>query len=249
MSDEKVKKEAAGEAVTEEKVTKTRTTKKASTEEKPAKEKAPKAAAAEKTAKKEASEDKPSRKIGKGEKYTPRLRKLYDTEVVKSLKETFKYTTPMAIPRLVKIILNVGAGDAVQDKAVIDPIVDEMTLVSGQKAVKTYAKKSISNFHLREGMPIGARVTLRGSRMFDFLDKLNAIALPRVRDFKGLKRDSFDGRGNYSFAIREQLVFPEIDYDKVKKIRGMDITIVTTAQSDDEGYHLLRSLGFPIREK
>lgn len=251
MSEKKVNKETG--ALAEEKAAKPKT-KKAPVEAK-AEVKAEETAGAEKPAKaskeKSAVKEKAESKTpkAKGESYVPRLRKLYETQAVKALMDTFKFKSSMAVPKLVKCIINVGAGDAVQDKAVLDPVVDEISLIAGQHAVKTYAKKSISNFHLREGMPIGVRVTLRGSRMYDFIDKLISIALPRVRDFKGLSRSSFDGRGNYSFSLREQLVFPEIDYDKIKKIRGMDITIVTTAKNDEEAYQLLRSIGFPVREK
>jgi large subunit ribosomal protein L5 len=182
--------------------------------------------------------------------YVPRLKKHYVEVVRKQLQEQYKYTSSMQIPRLEKIVINVGVGkDTVQDKGAIDPVVDEITLIAGQKAVKTYARVSISNFHLREGMPIGVKVTLRGARMYDFLDKLISIALPRVRDFKGVSPSSFDGRGNYTIGLREQLVFPEIDYDKIKKIRGMDITFVTTARTDDEAYQLLKLMGMPFKEK
>ncbi|MCX7820934.1 MAG: 50S ribosomal protein L5 [Brevinematales bacterium] len=179
----------------------------------------------------------------------PRLKIHYVESVVKELKKQYKFSSVMAVPRIVKVILNMGVGEATQDKSLLDPAVDELTLIAGQKAVKTYAKVAISNFHLRKGMPIGARVTLRGNRMYDFLDKLISIALPRVRDFKGLNPSSFDGRGNYTFGLKEQLVFPEIDYDKIKKIRGLDITIVTTARNDEEAYQLLKMMGFPFREK
>ena len=181
--------------------------------------------------------------------YVPRLKIHYLENVVKELKKQYKFSSVMAVPRIVKVVLNMGVGEATQDKSLLDPAVDELTLIAGQKAVKTYAKISISNFHLRKGMPIGARVTLRGNRMYDFLDKLISIALPRVRDFKGLNPSSFDGRGNYTFGLKEQLVFPEIDYDKIKKIRGLDITIVTTARNDEEAYQLLKMMGFPFREK
>jgi len=244
MSKEKLNKESNSDVSSEEKVAKKASKK---NEVKVAKEKS-----SEEKVEVKSSKEKVSKEINesvKKEKYFPRLRKFYDNDVINVLMDIYKYKTPMALPKLVKIIVNVGAGDAVNDKSVIDPIVEELSLISGQRAIKTFAKKSISNFHLREGMPIGARVTIRGSRMYDFLDKLNSVALPRVRDFKGLKRSSFDGRGNYTFALKEQLVFPEIDYDKVKKIRGMDITIVTTAKSDDEAYSLLKTLGFPIKEK
>jgi len=203
---------------------------------------------------KEIKESKEEKKIEKKEakqkvKYIPRMRKLYETEAVKALNALYKYSSPMAVPRLVKVVINMGLGDATQDKGVVDAAVEELTIIAGQRAVKTFAKKSISNFHLREGMPIGARVTLRGSRMYDFIDKLVNIALPRVRDFKGLSTSSFDGRGNYTIGLREQLVFPEIDYDKISKVRGMDITIVTTARTDDEAYQLLKNVGFPFKEK
>ncbi|URA11335.1 50S ribosomal protein L5 [Thermospira aquatica] len=192
--------------------------------------------------------NKPAAPLASG--YVPRLKKHYLEVVRKQLQEQYKYTSSMQIPRLEKIVINVGVGkDTVQDKGAIDPVVDEITLIAGQKAVKTYARVSISNFHLREGMPIGVKVTLRGARMYDFLDKLVTIALPRVRDFKGVSTSSFDGRGNYTIGLREQLVFPEIDYDKIKKIRGMDITFVTTAKTDDEAYQLLSLMGMPFKEK
>ncbi len=192
--------------------------------------------------------NKPAAPLASG--YVPRLKKHYLEVVRKQLQEQYKYTSSMQIPRLEKIVINVGVGkDTVQDKGAIDPVVDEITLIAGQKAVKTYARVSISNFHLREGMPIGVKVTLRGARMYDFLDKLVTIALPRVRDFKGVSTSSFDGRGNYTIGLREQLVFPEIDYDKIKKIRGMDITFVTTAKTDDEAYQLLALMGMPFKEK
>ncbi len=180
--------------------------------------------------------------------YIPRLKSFYKSNVVKEMKKAYKYSSDMAVPRLVKVVINMGVGEATQDKSLLDPAVDELSLITGQKALKTYARVAISNFHLRKGMPIGARVTLRGNRMYDFVDKLISIALPRVRDFKGLNPSSFDGKGNYTLGLREQLVFPEIDYDKIKKIRGMDITIVTTAKTDEEAYQLLKLLGFPFRE-
>jgi large subunit ribosomal protein L5 len=203
----------------------------------------------EKAESKEAKKAESKPKKAPSAPYTPRLRKLYETEIFKKLTEIYKYSTPMAVPRLVKVIINCGVGDATQDKAVIEPVFEEITLIAAQKAVKTYAKKSISNFHLREGMPIGVKVNLRGSRMYDFLDKLVSVALPRVRDFKGLSPSSFDGRGNYTIGLKEQLVFPEIDYDKVKKVRGMDIVIVTTAKNDDEALQLMKGLGFPFKDK
>jgi large subunit ribosomal protein L5 len=188
-------------------------------------------------------------KADKGPKHTPRLKQHYDSVVVKALNDLYKYSSPMAIPKVVKVILNIGIGEATSDKTVVDSAVEELTTIAAQKAVKTFAKKSISNFHLREGMPIGARVTLRGTRMYDFMDKFISVALPRVRDFKGLSSSSFDGRGNYTIGLKEQLVFPEINYDTITKIRGMDVTIVTTAANDDEAYQLLKTLGFPFKEK
>lgn len=191
---------------------------------------------------------KPAAPLATG--YVPRLKKHYLDVVRKKLQEQYKYSSPMQIPRLEKIVINVGVGkDSVQDKSVVDSVVEEISLIAGQRAVKTYARVSISNFHLREGMPIGVKVTLRGARMYDFFDKLVSVALPRVRDFKGVSVSSFDGRGNYTIGLREQLVFPEINYDKIKKIRGMDITFVTTARTDDEAYQLLKLLGMPFKEK
>lgn len=206
-------------------------------------------AKATKTEKGKSSKSTESTKSTASKDYKPRLRVHYESDVVKKLTEVYKYSTPMAVPRLVKVILNMGLGEATQDKTILDSAVEEMSLIAAQKAVKTFAKKSISNFHLREGMPIGVKVNLRGNRMYDFLDKLIAVALPRVRDFKGLNSSSFDGRGNYTMALKEQLVFPEIDYDKIKKVRGMDVTIVTTAKNDEEAYSFLKALGFPFKEK
>ena len=183
------------------------------------------------------------------DKYLPRLKKVYQETIREKLREMFQYSSPMAIPKLEKVVINMGVGEATQDKTVLDAAVEEMTTIAGQKAVKTIAKKSVSNFKLREGMPIGAKVTLRGDRMYDFVDKLVSIALPRVRDFRGISRNSFDGRGNYSIGLKEQLVFPEIDYDKINKVRGLDITIVTSAKTDAEAHGLLSLLGFPFKEK
>lgn len=207
---------------------------------------------AEKTMKK--TETKKEAKAGRkpaelAKDYIPRLKTYYEKEVRKALQEEYKYSSTMAIPKLEKITLNMGVGDAVTDKTTLDSAIEELSIIAGQRAVKTIARKSVSNFKLREGMPIGARVTLRGDRMYDFLDKLISVALPRVRDFRGLKRSSFDGRGNYSFGIREQIVFPEINYDKISKVRGMDITIVTTAPNDEQAFSLLKYLGMPFREK
>ena len=179
--------------------------------------------------------------------YIPRLQKKYKDEVVPALMKKFGYSTVMQCPRLVKICLNQGVKGSVSDKKLIDDAVAEMTLVTGQKAVPTLSKKDISNFKLRKAMPIGCRVTLRSSNMYDFLDRLIAVTLPRVRDFKGINEKSFDGRGNYTMGVTEQIIFPEIDIDKVNKISGMDITFVTTAQTNEEAYELLKELGMPFK--
>ncbi len=175
-----------------------------------------------------------------------RFSELYKNEVAPALMAKFNYKSPMQIPKFDKIIINVGAGDAKENSKVIDEIIDELTLISGQKAVPTYAKKSVANFKLRAGMKIGAKVTLRGERMYEFMDRLFSFALPRVRDFKGINPNAFDGRGNYSLGLKEQLIFPEIEYDKVEKIRGMDIVFVTTANTDEEARELLRLMGAPF---
>ncbi len=169
----------------------------------------------------------------------------YKSEVAPALMKKFNYSSVMQIPKFDKIVINVGAGDAKENPKVIDSIIDEITLISGQKAVPTYARKSVANFKLREGMKIGVKVTLRGERMYEFMDKLFSFALPRVRDFKGINPNGFDGRGNYALGLKEQLIFPEIEYDKIDKIRGMDICFVTTAQTDEEARELLRLLGAP----
>lgn len=179
---------------------------------------------------------------------TPRLKKLYHDEVVKGLQEKFQYKSSMQIPKLVKIAINQGLGAATQDKKVVDIALDELTRITGQKAVATISKTAISNFKLRENMPIGARVTLRGNNMYEFLDRFISVALPRVRDFKGVNNKSFDGRGNYTIGITEQIIFPEIDIDKITKITGMDITFVTTAKTDAEAYELFKGLGMPFRK-
>ena len=176
-----------------------------------------------------------------------RLRERYRTEVAPALMRELGYQNAMAVPRLEKIVLNMGLGEAVQNPKVIEAAVEELTVISGQKPVVTKAKKAISNFKLREGMSIGAMVTLRGDRMYEFLDRLVAVALPRVRDFKGVPDRSFDGRGNYSLGLREQVIFPEINLDKVDKIKGLTIVICTTAHTDAEGKALLRGLGMPFR--
>ena len=175
-----------------------------------------------------------------------RLTEVYKNEVAPALMSKFAYKSPMQIPRFNKIVINVGAGDAKDNSKVIDNIIEEITLISGQKAVPTYARKSVANFKLREGVKIGVKVTLRGERMFEFMDRLFTFALPRVRDFKGINGNGFDGRGNFSMGIKEQLIFPEIEYDKVDKIRGMDITFVTTANTDEEAKELLTLMGAPF---
>ena len=175
-----------------------------------------------------------------------RFRDLYKNEVAPALMSKFGYKSPMQIPKFDKIVINVGAGDAKDNSKVIDSIISEISLITGQKAVPTYAKKSVANFKLREGVKIGVKVTLRGERMYEFMDRLFTFALPRVRDFKGINANGFDGRGNYSMGLREQLIFPEIEYDKVDKIRGMDITFVTTANTDEEAKELLTLMGAPF---
>ena len=176
----------------------------------------------------------------------PRLRELYREHIVPTLQKDLGYENVMQVPRLQKIVVNVGMGEALQNAKSLDAAVEDVTIITGQKPIVTRARKSIASFKLREGNPIGVKVTLRGNRMWDFLDRLCNIALPRQRDFRGISPDAFDGRGNYSLGLREQLVFPEIDYDKIDKIRGMEITIVTSAQTDEEGYQLLRQLGMPF---
>ncbi|MBK7560140.1 MAG: 50S ribosomal protein L5 [Chitinophagaceae bacterium] len=180
-------------------------------------------------------------------KYTPRLADKYRNEVVPALVKKFNYDTVMQAPKLEKICLNRGVNGAVTDKKLVDIALDELTTISGQKAMATMSKKDISNFKLRKNMPIGARVTLRGVKMYEFLDRFIAVALPRVRDFKGVNEKAFDGRGNYTLGITEQIIFPEIDIDKVNKITGLDITFVTTASTDEEAYELLKELGMPFR--
>ena len=175
-----------------------------------------------------------------------RFSELYKSEVAPALMSKFNYKSPMQIPRFNKIVINVGAGDAKDNSKVIDSIVEEISMIAGQKAVPTYARKSVANFKLREGVKIGVKVTLRGERMYEFMDRLFTFALPRVRDFKGINPNGFDGRGNYSMGLREQLIFPEIEYDKVDKIRGMDITFVTTATTDEEAKELLTLMGAPF---
>ncbi|WP_205501708.1 50S ribosomal protein L5 [Rufibacter psychrotolerans] len=175
-----------------------------------------------------------------------RLKDKYTKEIVPALKEKFQYKSIMQVPKITKISINRGIGNAVADKKLVDIGVDELTIIAGQKAVQTKAKNSISNFKLREGMPIGARVTLRGERMYEFLDRLVTVALPRVRDFKGISDKGFDGRGNYTLGVKEQIIFPEISIDKIKSIAGMDITFVTTANTDEESLELLKGFGLPF---
>lgn len=179
--------------------------------------------------------------------YTPRLADKYKKDVVPALVKKFQYDSVMQAPRLEKICLNRGVNGAVTDKKLVDIALEELTIISGQKAVATMSKKDISNFKLRKNMPIGARVTLRGVKMYEFLDRLIAVALPRVRDFRGVNEKAFDGRGNYTLGVTEQIIFPEVDIDKVNKITGMDITFVTTANTDEEAYELLKELGMPFR--
>jgi large subunit ribosomal protein L5 len=180
-------------------------------------------------------------------KYSPRLSDKYKKEVIPALMKRFNYSTVMQCPRLEKICINRGVNGAVSDKKLVDVAIDELTNISGQKAIPTMSKKDISNFKLRKNMPIGARVTLRGTKMYEFLDRLIATSLPRVRDFKGINEKAFDGRGNYTLGVTEQIIFPEIDIDKVNKITGMDITFVTTAQTNEEAYELLKELGMPFK--
>ena len=177
---------------------------------------------------------------------TPNLKKLYQDEVAPALMQKFGYKSTMQIPRLEKIVVNVGCSEARENAKVLDAVVSDLTTITGQKAVITKAKKSVANFKLREGMPIGAKVTLRGNKMWEFLDRLFNVALPRVRDFSGINPNAFDGRGNYSLGIKEQLIFPEIEYDKIDKIRGMDVVICTTAHTDEEARALLEQVGAPF---
>jgi len=181
--------------------------------------------------------------------YTPRLREDYTSRIVKQLKDSLNLKNIMQVPSLEKIVISRGVGAAVSDKKLVDHAVEELTLISGQKAIATLSKKDVASFKLRKGFPIGAKVTLRGDRMYEFLDRLITIALPRVRDFQGINPKGFDGRGNYNLGIREQIIFPEIDIDKVARISGMDITFVTTAPTDKEAYALLDNLGMPFKNK
>jgi len=177
-----------------------------------------------------------------------RMKERYQREIVPALTKEFNYRNPMEVPRVEKVVVNIGMGEALQNAKSMDAALADLTAIVGQKPVVTRARKSIANFKLREGQPIGAMVTLRGERMYEFLDRLISIALPRIRDFRGVSRRSFDGRGNYSIGLREQIVFPEIDYDKVDKLRGLEVAIVTTAHNDNEGYALLKNMGMPFRD-
>jgi large subunit ribosomal protein L5 len=181
--------------------------------------------------------------------YKPRMRKQYEDRIVKAMTEKFGYKNALQVPRIDKIVLNMGVGEATQDKKKVDTAAAEMELIAGQKPVITKAKKSVATFKLREGMPIGVKVTLRRERMYEFLDRLITIALPRVRDFRGLNPKSFDGRGNYAMGLKEQIVFPEINYDRIDTVRGMDVIVTTTAKTDDEARELLRLFGFPFPQE
>ena len=187
------------------------------------------------------------KKQQKKDGYSPRLKDRFDAEIRDRLKEQFSYSSVMKVPRVEKITVNMGVGDAKINARALDKAVEELTIITGQRAQITRAKKSIAGFKIREGMPIGTKVTLRGARMWEFLDRLVSIALPRIRDFRGLSPASFDGRGNYSIGIREQIIFPEVDYDDVETVRGLDVTITTSADTDEEAFALLRELGLPFR--
>ena len=178
--------------------------------------------------------------------YTPRMRKLYDDKIVKAMTDKFGYKNAMEVPKIEKITLNMGVGEATQDKKKVEAAAAEMELIAGQKPVVTKAKKSIAQFKLREGMPIGCKVTLRRERMYEFLDRLITIAMPRIRDFRGVSAKSFDGRGNYAMGLKEQIIFPEINYDRIDQVRGMDVIVTTTARTDDEARELLKLFGFPF---
>ena len=183
------------------------------------------------------------------EKYTPRLRKRYDEVIAKAMTERFGYTNPMQVPKIAKITINMGVGEGTQDRKKVTTAAAEMEAIAGQKPVITKAKKSVAQFKLREGMAIGCKVTLRRERMYEFLDRLVTIAMPRIRDFRGLNPKSFDGRGNYAMGLKEQIIFPEISYDQIEKVRGMDIIVTTTARTDDEARELLRLFGFPFPQE
>src|SRR5207249_5681013 len=210
----------------------------------PKKGKAPKEAAPQAEPQEKGKKAKP-----RGPQEPPRLRVRYSKEVVPALMKHFNYKNVMAVPKLEKIVINMGLGEAIANAKILDVATDELGRIAGQRPVVTRAKKSIANFKLRQNMPIGAAVTLRGERMFEFLDRLTSVVLPRVRDFRGVSMKSFDGRGNYTLGLRDQLIFPEISYEKVDKIRGMNVTIVTTARTDDEARELLKQMGMPFRQQ
>jgi large subunit ribosomal protein L5 len=205
----------------------------------------------EKPGKEKPGKDKPDRVIDASERmekgYVPRMLRRYREEAIPALKTRFGYTNLLKIPRLEKIVINMGCGDGLKDPKLFDAAVSDMTAIAGQRPVITRASRSVASFKLRKGMTVGCRVTLRGARMYEFFDRLVNVAIPRIRDFRGLSPNSFDGRGNYTFGLKEQIVFPEIEYDKVVKIRGMDITLTMTAKTDEEALELLRSLGMPFR--
>ena len=183
------------------------------------------------------------------DKYVPSLKKTYEEEIVRKLKNTFNYSNLMEVPKLVSISLNIGLGDAKNNSKGLESAIQELTLITGQKPIITKAKKDISNFKIRKGWPVGCKVTLRSNMMYEFLERLISIALPRTRDFRGLSYKSFDGRGNYNFGVKEQIIFTEINYDKIQAVRGLNITIATTSKTDNEAYELLKSFGFPLKEK
>ena len=183
------------------------------------------------------------------DKYVPSLKKTYEEEIVRKLKNTFNYSNLMEVPKLVSISLNIGLGDAKNNSKGLESAIQELTLITGQKPIITKAKKDISNFKIRKGWPVGCKVTLRSNMMYEFLERLISIALPRTRDFRGLSYKSFDGRGNYNFGVKEQIIFTEINYDKIQAVRGLNITIATTSKTDNEAYELLKSFGFPLKDK
>ena len=188
-------------------------------------------------------------KTAASKKYVPSLKKTYDEEIIQKLKNTFNYSNLMEVPKLVSISINIGLGDAKNNSKGLESAIQELTLITGQKPIITKAKKDISNFKIRKGWPVGCKVTLRSNMMFEFLERLISIALPRTRDFRGLSYKSFDGRGNYNFGVKEQIIFTEINYDKIQAVRGLNITIATTSKTDNEAYELLKSFGFPLKEK
>jgi len=202
-----------------------------------------------KTVSKKKAKDSKKMSKSKAVRYVPNLRKQYLENIVPKLTERFKYKNPMEVPRLNTISINMGVGDAKVSPKALESAIQELTLISGQKPITTLSRKDISNFKIRKGFPVGCKVTIRGNRMYDFMERLISIALPRTRDFRGLSFKSFDGRGNYSFGVKEQIIFTEIDYDKIDSIRGMDITFSTTAKTNDESYWLLKLIGLPLQDK